>query len=108
MEFDLRMGKLTEEDFQILKRQYTEEAVGYMIEMDKVESSQATFSKLVDTVIEEEIEPEDTLIRTPEQAARKYIYCASCGEKASFESRFCVACGSKLHKHRKNYLQEEN
>jgi hypothetical protein len=29
LEFDLSMGKLTEEDFQILKRQYSLEAVGY-------------------------------------------------------------------------------
>jgi hypothetical protein len=31
LEFDLSMGKLTEEDFQILKRQYSLEAVGYRI-----------------------------------------------------------------------------
>ena len=37
LEFDLSMGKLTEEDFQILKRQYTHEAVGYMKEMDKLD-----------------------------------------------------------------------
>lgn len=49
LEFDLSMGKLTEEDFQILKQQYTQEAVGYMKEMDKIESSQAAFSKPVDT-----------------------------------------------------------
>ena len=59
LEFDLSMGKLTEEDFQILKRQYTQEAVGYMKEMDKLESSQATFSKPVDTDLEDEIEDDD-------------------------------------------------
>ena len=37
LEFDLSMDKLTEEDFQILKRQYTQEAVGYMKEMDKLD-----------------------------------------------------------------------
>ena len=31
LEFDLSMGKLTEEDFQILKQQYTREAVGYIV-----------------------------------------------------------------------------
>jgi hypothetical protein len=39
LEFDLSMGKLSEEDFQILKRQYVQEAAGYMQEMDKLESS---------------------------------------------------------------------
>lgn len=108
LEFDLSMGKLTEEDFQILKRQYTQEAVGYMKEMDKIESSQAAFSKPVDTVPEEEIEIGVTAIRNPKSTERKYIYCSSCGEKAAAESRFCAACGSNLHKRRKNYLQEEN
>ena len=37
LEFDLSMGKLTEEDFQVLKRQYTQEAIGYMKEMDKLD-----------------------------------------------------------------------
>jgi len=108
LEFDLSMGKLAEEDFQILKRQYTEEAVGYMKEMDKIEAPQAAFSKPVDTVAEEEIEIGVTAIRNLKSTERKYIYCTSCGEKAAAESRFCAACGSNLHKRRKNYLQEEN
>jgi hypothetical protein len=35
LEFDLSMGKLSEEDFNILKQQYLQEAAGYMEEMDK-------------------------------------------------------------------------
>ena len=108
LEFDLSMGKLTEEDFQILKRQYVQEAAGYMQEMDKLESSQATVSMLPDTDLEEEIEQNVTAVPTPKSTRKKYIYCTSCGEKAAAESRFCVACGSNLHKHHKNYFQEEN
>ena len=107
LEFDLSMGKLDEEDFQILKRQYTQEAVGYMKEMDKLESPLATLSKPVDTVSEEEVEQGVAKIRNHESTARKYIYCTSCGEKAEAESRFCAACGSNLDKHRKNQLREE-
>jgi len=108
LEFDLSMGKLTEEDFQILKRQYTQEAVGYMKQMDQLESQQATFSKPVDAVVEEEIEQGVAQIRPPGSTARKYIYCTSCGKKAKVESRFCTACGANLGQHRKNYRQEEN
>ncbi len=108
LEFDLSMGKLTEEDFQILKRQYTQEAFGYMKEIDKLASSQAAFSKPVDTVSEKENEQEVTAIRNPNSTRRKYIYCTSCGQESAVESRFCAACGSNLHKHRKNYLQEDN
>ncbi len=102
------MGKLTEEDFQILKRQYTQEAVGYMKEMDKLESLQATFPKPVDTVLEEEIGQGVAANRAYKSTKRKYIYCTSCGAKAAVESRLCAACGSNLHKRNKNYFQEEN
>jgi len=101
LEFDLSMGKLTEEDFQILKRQYTREAVGYMQEMDKLESLQAASSKPVDTVVEEEIEQGVVEVHNPESTAKKYVYCTSCGEMAKVESRFCAACGASIDKHRK-------
>jgi ribosomal protein L37E len=103
LEFDLSMGKLSEEDFQILKRQYMQEAVGYMKAMDKLKSPPAAISKPVDTNLEEEIEQEDTASRRPESTQRKYIYCTSCGEKAAVERRFCAACGLNLHKQRQSY-----
>ena len=108
LEFDLSMGKLTEEDFQILKRQYTQEAVGYMKEMDKLASPQATFPKPMDTILKEEIEQGVAANRAYKSTQRKYIYCTSCGAQAAVESGLCAACGSNLHKRPKNYFQEEN
>jgi hypothetical protein len=108
LEFDLSMGKLTEEDFQILKRQYTLEAVGYMQEMDKLELAPATFPEPPDRGSEKENEPGVMAIRNHKSVKRKHIYCSSCGAKAAIESRFCAACGSNLHKRRKNDHQEEN
>ncbi len=102
LEFDLSMGKLSEEDFQILKRQSIQEAVGYMKEMDDLKASPATISKPVDKGLEEEIGQEISAIHTHESTQTKYIYCTSCGEKAAVERRFCAACGSNLHKHRKS------
>jgi hypothetical protein len=108
LEFDLSMGKLTEEDFQILKGQYTREAVGYMKEMDQLESQPATISKPVDKDIEEEIELGVAEVANLKSSERKNMYCSSCGEMTKVGSRFCAACGANLDKHRKNYLQEEN
>jgi hypothetical protein len=95
------MGKLTEEDFQILKQQYTREAVGYMMEMDKLAAPPATSPETADTVPDQNFEQDVAVTGNPETSGRKYIYCAACGEKAAIESRFCAACGSSLHKHRK-------
>jgi hypothetical protein len=102
------MGKLTEEDFQILKRQYSLEAVGYMKEMDKLELSTAKTPEPVDMGAEEENEPAVAVIRNHKSKKRKHIYCSACGAKSAFESRFCAACGTNLHKHRYNDRQEEN
>jgi rRNA maturation endonuclease Nob1 len=101
LEFDLSMGKLTEEDFQILKRQYTREAVGYMIEMDRLVASRATSPRTADSVPEQNFEQEVAEMRNLESSGRNYIYCTACGEKAAFENRFCAACGSSLHKNSK-------
>jgi hypothetical protein len=99
LEFDLSMGKLTEEDFQILKRQYTQEAVGYMKEMDKLASPQTENSNSVESDREEEIKHEVAAVRTGPSTKRKHVYCTSCGKEAAVESRFCSACGSNLNKH---------
>jgi hypothetical protein len=100
LEFDLSMGKLTEEDFDILRRQYLQEAAGYMKQMDKLESQAEAVSTSADANLEEENGGAVAAIRTPEADERKYVYCASCGRKAAAEDRFCVACGLNLHEHR--------
>jgi len=100
LEFDLSMGKLSEEDFDILKRQYLQEAAGYMQQMDQLESQVEAVSASADANLEEENGGAVAAIRTPEADKRQYVYCTSCGRKAAAEDRFCVACGTNLHKHR--------
>jgi len=102
LEFDLKMGKLSEEDFQILKRQYMQEAAEYLQEIDEIKSSQAKEKKLSDKDIEAEIEQEVTSIRLQKSTSEKYVYCAFCGEKASVEDNFCGGCGAALEKGRVN------
>lgn len=101
LEFDLSMGKLTEEDFQILKQQYTREAVGYMMKMDQLVSPPAASPEMADTGSEPNVEQDAAKLRNPESSGKTYIYCTECGEKAAYENRFCAACGAGLHKHRK-------
>lgn len=108
LEFDLSMGKLSEEDFQILKRQYLQEAAGYMAEMDKFKSVKATVSKTTESDREEDLQQVSVTPREHGSAESKYIYCISCGERAAAGDRYCGACGANLHKRAKNKLQEEN
>jgi hypothetical protein len=50
LEFDLSMGKLSDEDFQILKQQYMQEAAGYLKEIDELNSMKAKKTKLPDKI----------------------------------------------------------
>lgn len=98
LEFDLNMGKLSKEDFQILKRQYMQEAAGYLKEIDEIESLEDEKLTLSDKDIEEEIEQEAASIRLRKSTLKEYVYCVSCGEKAPVENKFCTGCGSVLKK----------
>lgn len=108
LEFDLKMGKLTEDDFQILKRQYVQEAIGYMKEIDELAASRASSPAGVDTAVEEASQNGAAEINGYGSRKREYIYCTSCGERHAFESMFCAVCGSRLHKPQASDLQEEN
>lgn len=108
LEFDLNMGKLSEEDFHILKRQYLQQAAGYMEKIDKLETSQATDSKPAEADGATEIQPETASRHMQGSTARKYVYCTACGERAAAGDRYCGACGANLHKRANTKLQEEN
>jgi len=101
LEFDLKMGKLSEEDFQILKQQYMEEAVGYLKEIDQLKPSEPMRTEASDHNIDEKKEGEPKSTRSRERT-KKYIYCTDCGEKAPWGDRFCTGCGSPLNRGRIN------
>ena len=100
LEFDLSMGKLTEDDFKVLKLQYLQEAAGYMKEIDELESQRETVSQPAEAIIEEESGKDIGPSGLPESPAGKYIYCTSCGRRAAVEDQFCVYGGANLHEQR--------
>ena len=108
LEFDLNMGKLSEEDFQTLKKQYLQEAAGYMKEVDDLKSLQDEKLTFSDKDIEEEIEQEVTSIPLQKSALKEYVYCAFCGEKAPVEDNFCAECGSTLEKGRVHHASHSD
>jgi hypothetical protein len=96
MEFDYNMGKLTEEDFAILKRQYLEEAAGYMKEMDALAEGSDVFSASEGIRAAEENQDEKVAGRAERPTPEKDAYCTSCGKKAASKNRFCTGCGASL------------
>jgi len=96
MEFDYNMGKLTEEDFVILKRQYLEEAADYMKEMDALAEGSDVFSANEGIRAAEENQGEKVAGRAERPNPENDVYCTSCGKKAAPNNRFCTGCGASL------------
>lgn len=98
LEFDLSMKKLSEEDFDILKAQYMNDAVEYIKAMDKLHIQRKRQAGLPEKDLENEIEKEISALRTGGIPSPAKIYCTQCGQGTSSKDRFCVRCGAKLIK----------
>lgn len=81
LEFDYQMGKLSEEDFQELRQQYKQEAVGLLKKIDKIQSKKRQFSKG----------------KSAQKRGDSSIkYCWICGLAVTELDRFCANCGTNL------------
>ncbi len=114
LEFDLRSGLLTEEDYQDLEARYKRKAISILRDIDDVED---------DTTVEEEIEKQVLELRRgkarprPRVAAesrketaieaevekevlklrqQKGRFCPQCGARCREDDRFCSHCGANL------------
>jgi hypothetical protein len=97
MEFDHKMGKLSQEDYLNLKEKYKTRAIGSLKRMDELEGKK-DFSRY----IEDEIEKEVLAIRRdgPKGTSKKGedVFCTQCGKRRTPGDRFCSSCGTKLAK----------
>ncbi|MBW2622914.1 MAG: zinc ribbon domain-containing protein [Deltaproteobacteria bacterium] len=87
LEFDLNMGKISDEDYEELKEQYKNEAVGLIREIDELKTGTKKPVKNIDKKLEREIR---SLRKKPG------LFCAQCGAPASLDDKFCAKCGERL------------
>ncbi len=96
IEYDYRMNKLSEEDYQELKARLAKKAVEFIKEEEEAE---ATTGPNLEDEIEAEVAAE---LGKPDPepsgpAAKAGGYCLHCGAKlANSDQRFCQSCGGKL------------
>lgn len=97
MEFDHKMGKLSEEDYLDLREKYSEKAIGSLQRIDELERKEGLSEN-----IEDEIEKEVLVIRGNRQKGgskrRKALFCTQCGKRRSPGDYFCSWCGTRLAK----------
>jgi hypothetical protein len=95
LEFDLNMGKLSKEDYETLKAQYTHEAVDCIKAMDELKKNKNRQTNLSAKDLENEIEREIPALNASESAQAAELFCTQCGQKLSAADRFCSKCGAK-------------
>lgn len=77
IDFDYRMGKLSQEDYETLREQYKTEAIGMMKQIDEMKLGKSHRS-------------------TQAAAKTNSRFCHHCGQPAATADRFCSACGGQL------------
>ena len=90
LEFDLSMGKLSEEDFEIMKKQYTLDALKYMEEIDHLQGAEKSGSPLTEEGVEKNIENDNSPPHKDRSAMEASVFCTQCGEKAENQDPFCA------------------
>jgi hypothetical protein len=79
IDFDYRMGKLSQEDYETLREQYKAEAIGMMKQIDQAQLGKSQRGAKAAAV-----------------ANANSRFCHHCGQPAAAADRFCSACGGQL------------
>jgi hypothetical protein len=77
-EFDLRMGKLSEEDFKMLEQRYRQQALAAIVALEKSVAGAKGGKSAVRG-------------RSP-----RFAFCPSCGQRLAAGANFCGMCGHSL------------
>lgn len=96
LEFDLNMGKLSREDFETLKRQYTLDAIGYLEEIDRLSSDKEKETESIKEDLGKETKRENYSFGEEYSENSATLFCTQCGTRASERDRFCSNCGAEL------------
>ena len=98
LEFDLSMGKLSEEDFEALKKQYSLDALKYMDEIDQLQASKMGKTNRSDKALKDNTKQETSTPHKTGSTLETNVFCTQCGKKADIKDTFCSNCGSELKK----------
>lgn len=90
VEFDYKMGKLSEGDYQQLRDQLKRDATVILQQIDKIEIHQYGES------LEDQIEREILAFRKKKKEATSEIKCPSCHKLLNPHNKFCSECGTRI------------
>lgn len=92
LEFEYRMGRLSDADFQQLEAEYKNEAAGVLQRLDQLNSSEN-----IDEQIEREVAARKArLYGARSKRERESPRCPSCGAEIISGKKFCADCGHRF------------
>jgi ribosomal protein L32 len=92
LEFEYKMGRLSDSDFRQLQAGYKNEAAGILQNLDQLNASEN-----LDDAIEKDIALRKSRLHGSEARRAKDISrCPSCGAKIIPGKNFCADCGTRL------------
>lgn len=94
LEFDYRLGKLSEEDYRELHAQLVRRAVAGLKVLDAARAAEAAREQALDDLIERKLAERRQMRRQAAVNGRRK--CPACGKSVAPEDRFCAKCGHAL------------
>ncbi len=92
LEFEYKMGRLSDSDFQQLGAGYKNEAAGILQNLDKLSAPEKS-----EAAIEKDTATRKARRRTPAaKPAKDAPICPSCGAEVIAGKKFCADCGHQL------------
>ena len=92
LEFEYKMGRLSDKDFQQLEAGYKSEVAAILQKLDQLDASET-----LDEAIEQEIASRKAKLHaSPAKRAQDSSRCPSCGAEIVSGKKFCADCGHRL------------
>jgi hypothetical protein len=88
LQFEYRVGKLSDQDYQLTKRDLQKELAGVLAEVDRLKARIAE-NGFVSPIVPAAPKP-------VANETAKYLICSSCGAKFEKELKFCGECGKPM------------
>ena len=108
LEFDYRVGKISQEDIQRLDQRLRRQAIVYLQQIEKVAPATATLDEQLEAIIAQfrqtsQSSPSSAAIpgngEAPAEsvsAAQATRFCTQCGKPVAAEHKFCAHCGTPI------------
>jgi hypothetical protein len=110
LEFDFRVGKMSQEDYQRIDQRLRRQAIGLMQQIEKVAPESASLDKQLESIIAQfrQTSPPPTLSSAPAPNAPASVpptdhtssgparFCTECGKPIEAGHKFCAFCGTAV------------